>query len=126
MTHAGSPSLNRLTRTEKSKGPGPQGALPRPGRHKTGVPAHAKDKKGAGSAMTCPFCQQGPVSVIDSRRAERHSYTRRVRVCRACKVRWATYEITDAEMLELTELREWKAVMVARVKRANRGTGREE
>ena len=91
---------------------GPQGVMPRVGRQKAGIPAFAGDKGGS-STTACPFCSGGPVSVIDSRRAVGHDHVRRARVCRACKTRWTTYEITDAEMLELVELRKFKATVVA-------------
>lgn len=88
--------------------------MPRVDRNRAGVPAsHEAARSGEKATAVCPFCSGGPVSVIDSRHAENHSHTRRVRVCRACKVRWTTYEVTDAEMLELVELRKWKTEMLA-------------
>lgn len=66
---------------------------------------------GGSTTLSCPSCGGGPISVVDSRPRADANYTRRVRVCHACGVRYTTYEITDTEMTELAELRKFKDIV---------------
>lgn len=61
----------------------------------------AKTMKAKTGAMICPNCQAMKTRVIDSRVVK--GATRRRRVCKRCRQRWTTYEITDKAFQFLRE-----------------------